>query len=235
MKNVFNFKTLFAAVFLTTTAAGTYAQNAFFTAKAGAILTYAENSADGKANGYSRLTIKEVQGSGKNMTITYIAESLDKNRKPFKPPVEIPCKVIIKDNVMTLDMKQMFVSQMKDQSVKMDVTGIPVELPNNLQPGQTIKDAEMTMTIDMGIMKIDTVTKMTEGKCLAIEDVTVPAGTFKCHKITQTITTTAAGMKKVTSKVISWYAPGIGTVKTETYDDKGKLFGSTVLVELTGN
>jgi hypothetical protein len=74
---------------------------------------------------------------------------------------------------------------------------------------------------------------MFDGKCEAIEDVTVPAGTFKCHKITQTVATTGyIGRKEVISKTVSWYAPGIGTVKTETYDAKDKLQGSTELVEL---
>jgi len=78
-------------------------------------------------------------------------------------------------------------------------------------------------------MKINTLVK-TEGKYLAIEDVKVPAGTFKCRKVTSTsinITTVQT--------VIAWYAPNIGTVKTETYDDKNKLISGSVLVELKGN
>jgi hypothetical protein len=87
------------------------------------------------------------------------------------------------------------------------------------------------MKMDLGIMKMDTVMKMTEGKCLAIENLTVPAGTFKCFQITRTITTAASGTNTVT-QTVSWYAPDIGTVKTENYDDKGKLTSSQVLIEL---
>jgi len=144
--------------------------------------------------------------------------------------VEIPCTVIIKDDVMILDMNQMFVGQMKDMQLKMDITGVPMELPSNMSPGQSLKDADMTMTLDMGIMKMKTVIKMTDGKCLAIEDVTVPAGTFKCHKITQTVTTTIM-RKDVVSRTVSWYAIGIGTVKTENYDAKDKLQSSTELID----
>jgi len=59
----------------------------------------------------------------------------------------------------------------------------------------------------------------------------VPAGTFKCHKITQTATTTVM-KRKTETKTISWYALGIGTVKTETYNDKNKLDNTTELVQL---
>ncbi len=226
------FNLLLMAVFASLMVTGANAQSTFFPTKAGTVLVYVQNNAKGKAESYSRQTIKEVEGSGSNMAISYLLESLDKNKKPLSdPPVEIPCKITIKDDVVIMDMNQMFAGQQKDQTVKMEITGVPMELPNNMQPGQLLKDADMTMTMDMGIMKMKTVMKMTDGKCLAIEDVTVPAGTFKCHKITQTVTTTV--MKRdMVARTVSWYAPGVGTVKTETYNDKDKLQGSTELVEM---
>ena len=209
-----------------------YAQNTFFPTKAGTVLNYVQNDAKGKVSGYSKLTVKEVKGSGKNMTISYVGESFDKNRKPLSdPPVEIDYTITVKNGVVFMDMSQFYTSMMKEMA-GMKVTGTPLELPDNLQPGQTLKDANVTMTMDVGIMKMKTVIKMTDGKCLAIEDVKVPAGTFKCHKITQTVTTTV--MKKDTvGTTIAWYAPNIGTVKTETYDSKKKLTGSMELIELT--
>ena len=229
MKRFQIFLTIVLAVSMAT---GTYAQNTFFPTKAGMVLTYVNNDAKGKATGYSRMTIKNVEGSGSNMSISYVMENLDKNRKSLTdPPMEIPCTVIIKDDVVILDMNQAFAGQPKDQQIKMEITGVPMELPGNMQPGQSLKDAEMTMTLDLGITKMNTVIKMTEGKCLAVEDLKVPAGTIKCHKITQTVTTTV--MRRDTkSKTISWYAPGIGTIKTETYDGKDKLQASMELVEM---
>jgi len=208
------------------------AQNTFFPTKPGTVLVYAQKNAKGNIDGYTRMTIKNVEGSGNNMTISYVAESLNKNMKPVSnPPMEIPLKVTIKDGVMILDMKEMFAGQMKDQQIKMEITGVPMELPASLQPGQSLKDAEVTMSIDLVITKMTTTVKITDVKCLAIEDVTVPAGTFTCHKVTQTSSTTV--MKKtVTGRTVTWYAPGIGTVKNETYDGKDKLTGSMELVEV---
>ena len=211
-------------------ATGTQAQNIFFPVKQGKVLVYAQQDAKGKAKSYSKLSIKEVEGSGSNMTISYVTEILDKDRKSANPPNETPCKVVIKDGVMILDMNQMFAGQIKDPQLKVNITGMPMELPDNMQPGQALKDANVTMSIDMGVMKMETTMKMTDGKCLAIEDITVPAGTFKCHKITQTVTTTVMG-RDIVSRSISWYAPGIGHVKTESYDEKNQLQSSTVLVE----
>jgi hypothetical protein len=221
-------------MFVIAICAGLYAQNNFFAAKVGTVLTYANNDARGNVEGYSVLTIKDVKGSGRNMTITYVGSSLDKNRRPIKDAPEMTYQVVIKDGVVIFDMNQLIPAQMRDQGMKMDVKGTPMELPNSLQPGQALKNSEMTITMDLGIMKMSSVVKTTDGKCLAIEDVRVPAGTFKCHKITQKITTTAMNVTTVQT-TLSWYAPNIGTVKTETYDDKNKLISSSVLAELRGN
>jgi hypothetical protein len=212
--------------------AGLFAQNAFFAVKKGMVLTYAENDAKGKTKSHSVLTIKDVKGSGRNMTITYGVEILDKDRKPPKnSPGEMTYEVVIKDGVVIMDINQYVPAE---SGLNIEVLGDPPEIPGNLQPGQKIKDSEITVIIDIGFMKITTVSKYTDQECLAIEDITVPAGTFKCHKITQTMTITS-GKKSQVTRTVSWHAPNIGEIKTETYDAKNKLTGSKVLVELKGN
>jgi len=210
---------------------GAYAQNTFFPTKKGTVLLYERKNVKGKTEGFSKLTINDVEGTGNNMTISYQAGFLDKNRKPSNPPVDVPCKLVVKDGVMIMDMNEMFAGQQKAMQAKVEFTGVPMELPDDMQPGQSFKDAEVTMTIDMVITKMKTTMKMTEGKCLAIEDVTVAAGTFKCYKTTQTVSTTMLG-KSAVSQTLTWYARGIGQVKVETYDSKGQLQSSQELVEM---
>jgi len=228
-------KRLIMIMLFITAASGLYAEDTFFPSKVGVEMLYANNDAKGKPTGYSRIIVREVNGSGNNMTITYGAETLDKNRKPPKnSPGEMTYQVVVKDGVMILDMNQMIPAGLMPEGVKVEISGMPMELPGNLQPGQSLKDADVTLTVDMAILKMSTVVKMTDGQCLAIEDVNVPAGTFKSHKITQTVSTTVL-RRTTASKVISWYAPNIGTIKTETYDQKNKLGSSTELVEIKGN
>ena len=208
------------------------AQNAFFPTQAGMTMLYTHQDAKGKAASHTRYTIRNVEGSGDNLTISYVMETLDKNMKPrTKSSSEIPCTVVIRDGVVYMDMNQTILEQVTVPDLKMEITGVPLELPGNLQPGQSIKDANMTLTVDAGILKMKTDMNMTDGQCQAIEDVTVKAGTFTCHKITQTITTSVL-RKNVVTTTITWYAPGIGTVKTETYSDKNKLTGSVELLSI---
>jgi len=213
---------------------GSNAKNIFFPTKAGIALTYAQIDAKGNTEGYAVHTIKDVEGSGKNMTITYGMATLDKNRNPPKGlSGELTFKMVIKDGVLIMDINQMIPAQVREQgALKMEVKGTPMELPNNLQPGQSLKASEVTIAINLGVMNMNTVVK-TEGKCVAIEDVKVPAGTFKCYKISQKSTTTAMFIT-TTQTMVSWYAYNIGTVKTETYDDKDRLASSSVLVEVKG-
>jgi len=208
--------------------------NSFFPTKAGTVLIHAQKNAGGNTESYSVQTIKDVKGSGKNMTVTFGVNALDKNRKPYNGSSGVTYKVIIKDGVVVMDIKQMLPAELQSQAVKMEAKGTPVEMPmpNNLKPGQSLKPSNVTITMDVGVMKMNTLLK-TEEKCLAIEDVKVPAGTFRCHKVIQKNTTTAMGISTVET-IIAWWAPNIGQVKTETYDDRNKLISSSVLVEIKG-
>jgi hypothetical protein len=73
---------------------------------------------------------------------------------------------------------------------------------------------------------------ITNRKVEAIEEISVTGGSFKCYKFSGDINTVAMGIK-VQAKSAEWFAKGIGTVKTESYDKKGSLTGRTELVEVS--
>ena len=61
------------------------------------------------------------------------------------------------------------------------------------------------------------------------ETITVPAGTFDCVIVTSDTDTKMMIAKHTKSK--NWYAKGIGLVKQEDYNKKGKLIGKQVLTQ----
>ena len=205
-----------------------HAQNTFFPTKAGIVLTYVNKDAKGKADSYTRQTIKTVEGSGNNFSITYVGEALDKNQKSLSdPPLEVPFTVTVNNGVVEWDMKS-FAAPGTEGFI--EIEGDKMRIPSTLSPGDKLDDVKYAMTVNMGF-KIKTEIAITGQQCLAIEDVTVPAGTFKCHKITQKSSATV--MRKITvTRTVSWYAPEIGTVKSETFDDKDKLQSSMELIEI---
>jgi hypothetical protein len=209
---------------------GLNAQNTFFPTTVGTVQIYVQKNFSGKVDGYSRRSVLDVKKSGDDMTVSYSIEMLDKNQKSKNPPETFPCKALIKGDVVTFDIHELFASMQKEaqNEFSVDITGVPLELSSKLKPGDKIKDSEMKMTIDMIYTKMVTTVFMTNGKCEAIEDVTVPAGTFKCHKITQKANTKMMDMN-VPSASVTWYALGIGIVKSESYDDRNRLISSTEL------
>ena len=219
-------KKLVAVVILVVTAiGGIFAQDLFFPTKEGLTLLYANLNAKGKVESYVRQTIRKVEGSGNNLSISYVGQTLDKDQKQIgDSPLEIPFTVTIANGVVEWDMKS-FAAPGTEGFITIE--GDKLRIPSTLSPGDKLDDAKFTMTMNMGF-KIKTEISITEQQCLAIENVTVPAGTFKCHKVTQTSAATVM-RKTTTTKSISWYAPGIGTVKSETYDAKGKLQSSMEL------
>jgi hypothetical protein len=191
---------------------------AFFAMKKGAVQVFASKDAKGKVTGQTRTTIKEITGTSNAFAVAYQSEMLDAKGQPTdkKNPLIINYRIVVKDGVMYLDMKGMFGAM--DGLDGMQVSGTTMRIPTNLAPGQTLGDAAARVRIGF----INCSALITEGKCEAIEDVTVEAGNFHCFKVSQKVNVTAMGIRNE-GTTLTWYAKGAGAVKTESYDKNGKL------------
>jgi ribosomal protein L11 len=104
--------------------------------------------------------------------------------------------------------------------------------PTGLAAGQTLPDASITISAGSGgVNLMNMVVNITNRKVAGNESVTVPAGTFDCFKITYDVETKF--MFKISSTVTEYVSYGVGNVKTETYDKKGKLMGTSLLTEIS--
>jgi hypothetical protein len=80
----------------------------------------------------------------------------------------------------------------------------------------------------MSLIKLNM--NITDRSVVTSEVVKTPAGSFDCMKIVQT--TSMDGLGKSTYESASWYAKGVGMVRTENYDKKGELDTYTELTSL---
>lgn len=71
------------------------------------------------------------------------------------------------------------------------------------------------------------------GACMGTEAVNTTAGNFDCLKISY-LKREKILVKTTTLRVTKWYAKGVGLVKSEAYDMKGKLYRKTLLVKING-
>jgi len=215
-------------VSIITSAWSVSAQNIFFPSKQGMKLVYVNMNEKGKPESFTRQTILSVVGAGDNMVINYLSQVLDKNQNQIgDTPIEIPMTVTVNDGVVELDMRN-FGSPGTESFI--EIEGDKLRIPPTLTPGDKLEDVNFIITLNMGF-KIRTEVSLIDQECLAIEEITVPAGVFECHKVTQT---SHAKVMRQTAKttIITWYAPNVGTVKSETYNEKGKLQSSTELFSI---
>lgn len=64
----------------------------------------------------------------------------------------------------------------------------------------------------------------------AVEDISTPAGTFKCCKISSVVKSDM-GFIKVENQVTEWYSENIGMVKSVT-QNKGKVISTCELTQI---
>lgn len=208
------------------------AQETFFPTKEGTVLVYKSFDKKDKVTNTVKYTIKHVKISGSDKDITYLCESIDpKDKLIFKEEITIHQR----GDKLFFDMGN-FINKAAFQQngeipAEIQVKGNNMEVPLNPQPGDVLPDANVEMALKMGFINMKVSADVTNRKVEAIEDVTVKAGTFKGYKFSCEVNSSAMGIK-VKAKNIDWYAKGIGTVKTESFDRNGNLQLRTELVEI---
>lgn len=109
-----------------------------------------------------------------------------------------------------------------------------MDFPKSMYPGQVLQDVSVSIkSSPTPQFSIEMVSTLTDRKVVAKERITTSAGTFDCMKI--------SGVRKSSMKMIGinkklpssiehlWFAPGIGVVQQEDYDEKGKIGSSMQL------
>lgn len=189
------------------------------------ITSYDKNDKVGTVINY---TVKDVVKSQDSETATLSIEMLDdKGELITNTEYQITCK----DDVVSIDFKSLMgadlFSQYKDMEIEM--SGTNIELPNKLVVGQDLPDADMMMNIIIAPINMKMTMKLVNRKVIANEKVTTPAGTFDCDVLMYN-TEFKMGVKRVGSSK-QWLTGGIGMVKSEEYNKKGKLISKSVLTK----
>ena len=100
-------------------------------------------------------------------------------------------------------------------------------LPKNLEVGMELPKGEVTVEM----LGIKSKQDITSHQVVAQETLTVPAGTYDCYVVERQFTAKVLGMK-TNGSMKTWYARGIGAVRMDNYDKKGKVTSSQVLKEV---
>jgi hypothetical protein len=196
----------------------------YFPVKPGTTMEMKSYDGKDKLIGSSKTKILNKTGA----KVSFETETFDaKGKSTSKGNYEVSCE----NGEFVVDMKSYLkgidMNAYKDMEVKFDAKNISI--PANLKAGQKLNDGEVNMAVSNSIgMKIISMTvKITNRTVEGFEEITTPAGTFKCVKISSDFESKM--LFKVKAKMVEWISEKAGTVRTESRDEKGKLTSYTLL------
>lgn len=103
-----------------------------------------------------------------------------------------------------------------------------LSFPKTMYLGQELDEVSFSIVSSPSPqISMEIVSSLTERKVVAKEKIKIEAGSFDCVKITGIRKTNmkVMGMNKKMDPIIEhvWFAPGIGVIKQESFNEKGKL------------
>lgn len=196
----------------------------------GAVREMASYDKKDKLTGTTIQTVKDIKTTGNKTEWTIGTISKDEKGKAVTSgDLRMSCE----EGIFKMDMKNFIdeetLKSFEGMEITMDATDL--DYPSDLSVGQTLKDGNITIKVaNAGMSIMNMVVKIYNRKVEAFEDITTPAGTFSCYKMTSTIETKT--MFTVVAKSTEWMARKVGSVRTETYDKDGKFMGYMVLTSM---
>lgn len=190
--------------------------------------TYTTFNAKGKKQSDSKYTITDKQN---NDTLTLGVKVVNKTKdKEYTGQYNMLCY----NGVIFMDMER-FISTYKQNMTGMDfeMTADRLEIPASLKVGDTLAPASVNMKAGMNgmiIMKVSITIK--DRKVVGRDTITTAAGTFECLVIEQT-TLVSFGARVRESSSKDYFSKSHGTIRSETYNKKGKLTDYLEMTEVS--
>lgn len=188
-------------------------------------------SKKGKKTGRVAYQLVDKVSNGDNITFTINTIAYDKKDKEiFNNTYSATCEKGLFKIDMSYKIDGSMMKAYKDMELTVDASDF--EFPTfDEAVGTSLKDGEMN--IELGDIGLNMKISITDRKIETKEEVTTPAGTFNCMVLSHKIKTKMMANIKGSAK--EWYAENVGLVKSESYNKKGKLTGSSVLTKLELN
>lgn len=201
----------------------------FFPFKDGSVRLMKSYDKKDKLTGSNRQKVISVKDIENGKEISVENQSYDKKDKLIaQDSLTMTCQ----GGVFKVDMHNYVPAEtmkgLEGMEVKVDARDL--EFPSNLTAGEQLKDGYIKIVAsNMGIPMITLLVKIYDRKVEGTDDMTTPAGTFKCYKISQTVEVKSIGKYTITSK--DWISKDVGTVRSESYDKNGNLMSYSILEE----
>lgn len=207
----------------------------YYALKKGAKITYTFYDGKEKITGYGKQEILEITRTKNSINATVFGTRTNRKGK-----VEGSATVTLryKNGNFHVDLLNMLSPKgMENFEIDARMSGREMLIPSKLTPGQILPEAEAVfeMKVKSGDSPIDMppiTFRVFNRRAVRAEEVDTPVGKFVCFKIVQTMEADYPIVGKQLTTNITWIGKGMGVVKTESYDKKGKLQSRMLLTGL---
>ena len=189
--------------------------------------TFQITSYEKDGNKASAVVDYTVKDSGSDWALLAYIVSDKKGEMVAESEYEIRCQ----DDGISIDFESLGAPGILEQyeGMEIEASGTNLFLPNDLLEGRELPDSNMLMTINMSPIKLNLSVDITNRRVEGSETVTTPAGTFECIILAYDFVT-KMGIK-VSGSARQWIAKGVGMVKQEDRNKKGRIISWS---QLTG-
>ncbi|MDE5422908.1 hypothetical protein L3073_11870 [Ancylomarina sp. DW003] len=227
------FLSLFVLIAFFSTNALTQDCTIFIPGDVGTELHYEIKNGKGKLQATYSQKIISIKENGSET----VFELLQTHKDPKDPENIIMQDTIgfrCKGNEFYIDMEKYLNQKQLEgfKNMEIKLTTDDLMYPSKLSPGMNLKDGSISIEVGNGIMNMTT--NIVNRKVEAREEVTTPAGNFDCYKISENVQS-KVGFIKVNISNVTWIIQDIGTIRSESYNKRGKLDTVTELVKIVRN
>ncbi|MCM1300665.1 MAG: hypothetical protein NC250_06180 [Alistipes senegalensis] len=214
------------------------AQQPFICTEPGTTLEYACYDSKGVQTGYSRSMVEKCERNADDcLEVSIREEEFDLQHNPVagkNGPEAMIARTVVRADDMLVPYGDLLASalQGKDWSLAMTESS-EYAYPFALSVGMALPDvaAVFNVVLDGEPTKMNVLLNISDRRVLAHERITVPAGTFDAYGISETVSIKVS-IFRVVVKNLSWVVPGIGSVRTEQQNKKGKIENYSELIAI---
>ena len=183
-----------------------------------------------KLTGTTEIIINERREIEGGVAIQMTQNYIDEKENAFSSEMNVECI----NGIIFFDMQDFMDPNVMVgyEGMEMEVSADKLPFPADALPGDQLEDGVISMVVrDEGVKVITMVVQVYDRKLEAKENIETPAGTFDCMKISYKILS-QFGFTKATISMVEWFNTDVGTVRSESYNKKGKLTGYSELQEI---
>ena len=222
---------IIAGTFLALPAVSAQNCSTYYPIEEGVRLEYTMYGKKDKVEGTQWQQFSDVRETTDGLEVTVEMGMTDaKGKEAYKTTYGMSCN----GNIIRIDFESLLSGAMlaQQEGMEAEITGTDLELPNTLEVGMELPDANVLMKLNMGAMNMNMEANTTDRKVEKMETVETPAGTFECYVI-YSVTQSKVMMANKSFPNRVWLAKDVGMVKSESYNSKGKILSRMVLSKIS--